>query len=77
MVEKGERSADSEGVEPESDLGELDRHRVLVDAVDDALQDHAPNEPPVIELRLVDTPAGRRRLGEDARADRLDARSQR
>ena len=50
MVEEGERRADGEGVQPQGDLGQLDRHRVLVDAVDHALEDHAPDQATVVEL---------------------------
>ena len=77
MIEEGERRAGGEGVQPERDLGQLDRHRVLVDAVHDALQDHAPDEVPVVELRLVELPAACRRQLQNALADRRDTLDQR
>ena len=39
MVEEVERRAQREGVEPQADLGQLDGHRVEIDAVDAALED--------------------------------------
>ncbi|MGI8705432.1 MAG: hypothetical protein ACR2JJ_06520 [Sphingomicrobium sp.] len=39
VVEEGQRSADGKGVEPERKLRQLDRHRVLVNAVNDAFED--------------------------------------
>ena len=50
MVQKGERGADGEGVQPECHLRQLDRERVLVDPVNDALEDHAANDVTVVEL---------------------------
>ena len=44
VVEKAERRAHGEGVQPERDLGEFHRHRVLVDAVDAALEHHAADD---------------------------------
>ena len=65
VVEEGERRADREGVQPERDLGELHRHRVLVHAVDAALEHHAAHDMAVVEPRRIDRPALRRRIGED------------
>ena len=39
VIEERQRRADGEGVQPQAELGEFDRHRVLVDAVDDPLED--------------------------------------
>ena len=38
VVEEIERCAQGEGVEPQTDLGQLHRHRVDVDSVDAALE---------------------------------------
>src|SRR3546814_1995930 len=54
---KGERRADRAGVQPQRQLGQLDRHAVLVDAVDDALEDNAPDNVAVVELRFGDRPS--------------------
>ena len=42
MVEEGQGRADGEAVEPEGYLRQLDGQRILVDAVDTALEDHPP-----------------------------------
>ena len=76
MVEEGERRAGGEGVQPERDLGQLDRHRVLVDAVHDALEDHAADEVPVVELRLVELPASLLGQAQNALANCGDALDQ-
>ncbi|NDP41739.1 MAG: hypothetical protein GZ089_03305 [Aromatoleum sp.] len=44
-------------MKPQGNLGELDRHGILVDAVDNTLQDHAAHDVPVVELGGVDGPA--------------------
>ena len=61
MVDEGERSANGEGVQPQRHLGEFDRHRVLVHAIDAAFEDHAADDVSVVELFLIDGPV--RRLG--------------
>jgi hypothetical protein len=76
VVQKGERSANREGVQPKRQLGELDRHRVLVDAENHALEDHAPDDLPVVELLRVDGPALARRLPFDPLSDGGDAGTQ-
>jgi hypothetical protein len=73
MVEEGKRRAGGEGVQPERHLCQLDRHRVLVDAVHDALQDHSADEVLVVELCLVEPPAALLRQAQDALADGGDA----
>ena len=73
VVEKGERRADGEAVQPQRDLGQLDRERVLVDAVDTALEHHAADDRLVAELGCVDHPVGRAGPFQDLAADRLDA----
>ena len=70
MIEERERRAGGEGVQPECDLGQLDRHRVLVHAVHDALQDHPAHEVLVVQLRLVDLPMACSARVENTLADR-------
>ncbi len=69
VVEEGQRRAGREGVQPQRELGQLDRHRVLVGAVDDPLQDHPPHNVPVIELGLVDGPLSGARVLQDSGAN--------
>ena len=76
MIEERERRAGGEGVQPERDLGQLDRHRVLVHAVHDALQDHAADKMLVVQLCLVDSPTTAGSEPENAIADRGDALDQ-
>src|SRR3546814_9551416 len=59
-------------MQPYRQLGQLHRHRVLVDAVDDALEDHAPDQVAVVEQGRVDAPARVLGAGEDAFAQVLD-----
>ena len=73
VVEEGERRADGEGMQPERDLGELHRHRVLVHAVDAALEHHAPHDVAVVEAFGSDGPAVRLGVGADGGAGGLDA----
>ena len=73
VVEEGERRADGEAVQPQRDLGQLDRERVLVDAVDAALEHHAADDGLVGELGFVDDPIGGLGAVEDLAADRFDA----
>ena len=69
VVEKGKRRAHGEGMQPQSDLGELDRHRILVHAVNHALQDHTTHHMAVVELGWTDCPTLRLRRRKDALAD--------
>ena len=73
VVEEGERRADGEAVQPQRDLGQLDRERVLVDAVDTALEHHAADDRLVAELAFVDDPVGGAGPFQDLAPDRLDA----
>ena len=73
VIQEGERRADGEGVQPERDLGELHRHRVLVHAEDAALEHHAPHDVAVVEAFGRDAPAVRLGVGADGVADGLDA----
>jgi hypothetical protein len=56
MVQERKRRTNGEGMEPKRDFGEFDRHGILVDAVDDALEHHAPYDVAIVELRLDDGP---------------------
>ena len=77
MIEERQRRTGGERVQPQRDLGEFDRHRVLVDAVDAALEHHAFDEILIGKLRLADRPVVFPRLGADALADVGQARQQR
>ena len=77
VIQEAERRADREGVQPERDLGQLDRHGVLVDAVDAALEDHAPDDVAVVEPVPVDGPVALLRVRQDPVADGLDAADER
>ena len=69
VVEEGEGRANGEAVQPEGDFGKLDGERVLVDAVDAALEDHAADDGLVGELGFVDDPVRKR-----GRASRMSSR---
>ena len=56
VIEEGKRRAYREGVKPESNFCQLDRHKVLVDAINNPLQDHAAHDMPIVELRPLDVP---------------------
>ena len=49
VIEEAERRAGREGVQPQRDLGQLDRHRVAVHAVDASFEHDTPDEAPVVE----------------------------
>jgi hypothetical protein len=57
-------------VKPERNLGELDRHGILVDAKDAAFQDETLDEVLVDELVVADGPAMLLRVGADSFTDR-------
>src|SRR5487761_1652950 len=77
-VEKeGKRRADGESVQPQRNLRELDRHRILVDAVNASLEDHAAHKVAIVEMAFLDLPVVGARLSADALADRADPRDQR
>ena len=52
-VEEGERLAGFDGLQPEAELAEFDRHRVHVDAVEATAHDIAKGRPNVSGARLV------------------------
>ena len=77
MVQEAERRAHREGVQPQRDLGQLHRHRVLVHAVDAALEHHATNDVPVVKLVRVHCPAAPLGIGQNSVPDRVDSLGQR
>ena len=77
VVEEIQRSADREGVQPQGDLGQLDRHRIPVDAVDAPLERHPPDDAPVVQLRRIEGPAVFPDIGQQRLADAVDAPGQR
>ena len=72
MIQKAQRSTDGEGVEPQRDLGQLHRHRVLVHPVDAPLEHHAADDVAVVELARIEGPAPVLRVVHDRVADPLD-----
>ena len=64
-------------VAAERHLGQLDRHRVLVDAVDHPLEDDAADDVAVVEVLLVEPPVVGLGVVEDLGADRVDAAGER
>ena len=72
MVQKAKRSADREGMEPQRDLGQFHRHRVLVHPVDAPLEHHAADDVPVVELGGIECPAPVLRIVHDRVADPVD-----
>jgi hypothetical protein len=77
MVQEAQRCADSEGVKPQGDLGQLDRHQILVDAIDAALQDHATDDMSVVELGWIDGPPTLLGVPENGVADGFDPAAKR
>ena len=73
VVQKRQRRADGEGVQPQRGLGQLDRHGVLVDAEHAFLQDHAAHDVAVVELGVGHGPAVARGLRLDFAPDGGDA----
>ena len=73
VVEKTQGRTHREGVQPQRGLGQLDGHRVLIDAEDRLLQDHAAHDMAVVELRIGDGPAMLARGAADRAADIGDA----
>ena len=73
VVQEGEWGAHGEAVQPEGDLGEFDGERVLVDAVDAALEHEAADDGLVGQLGLVHYPAGLGGALQDGVADGGDA----
>ena len=69
--------AHGEGVQPQRDLGELHGHRILVHAVDAALQHHAADDVAVVELPRVHGPAVGRGVVQNRPANVGDAARQR
>ena len=73
VIEKAERSAGREGVQPQRHLGQLHRHRIAVHAVDAALEHHAPHDAPVVEAVGVHRPAALRGVPQDGATHLVDA----
>ena len=57
MVQETQGRPHGEGVQPQGHLGQLHRHRVLIDAIDAALEHHAAHDLPVVQMGGVDAPA--------------------
>ena len=77
VIQEAERRADREGAQPQRDLGQLHRHGVLVDAVDAALEDHAPDDVAVDEPVPVNGPSALLGVRHNPVADGLDAAHER
>ena len=61
VIQKGQRRADGEAVQPQRHLRQFHGQGVLVHSVDAALEHHPPDDGLIGELRLVHHPV--RRLG--------------
>ena len=72
VIQKRQRRADGERVQPQRELRQLHRHRILVHPMHDALQDHAAHEMAVVEQSRVDRPLAGLRLIQDAFAQAHD-----
>src|SRR5665647_524862 len=77
VIEKAEGGTYGECVQPQSHLGQLNGHRILVNAVDAAFEHHSPNDVAVVELIFVYSPAPSFSVAQDRVADSLDAFSER
>ena len=77
MIQKAEWRTDGKGVEPQRDLGQFHRHRVLVHAVDAPLEHHAANDVAVVELDRIEYPAPVLGVVHDRVADSVDPLRQR
>ena len=62
MIQKRQRRADGEAVQPERQFRQFHGHRVQVDAIDRAFQHNAAHEVPVVQLVLPHWPAVLSRL---------------
>lgn len=69
MIEERQRRANRKGVQPERNLGEFDRHRVLIDPVHASLQDETLDEVLVGQLLVRHGPAMRVGFSPDFRPD--------
>ena len=77
VIEKAQRRADGEGVQPQRGFGQLHGHRVFIDAEDAFLQHHAAHDVAVVELGVGDGPAPVFGGGLDAAANVRNARQHR
>ena len=72
VIEESERRSDGEGVQPQRHLGQLHRHRVLVNAIHAPLEHHAPDHVTVVELLRMDGPALPAGVAKDRVANGVD-----
>src|SRR3954471_6018941 len=77
MIEKRQRCANREGMQPQRYLGEFDGHRVFVNAINAALEDHAADNVAVVELIEIQRPLLVGGILENDISDILDAIAQR
>ena len=77
MVQKAQRCADGEGVQPQGGFGQFNGHGVFVHAEDALLQNHAAHDVPVIELGIGHGPAPVFGGGFDAATNVRNARQHR
>ena len=75
MIEKGQRRAGRKCVQPQRHLGEFDGHRILVDAVDAALEHKPLDQVLVAELVVADDPSVLFGFGADFRPNVGEARA--
>ena len=77
VVQKGQRRAHREAVQPQRHLGQFHGQAVLVHPIDAALEHHAANDGLIRQLGFVDDPVGRRGALQDVVPDAFDALHQR
>ncbi len=72
MIQKTQGRAYRKGVQPQCNLRQFHGHRVLVHAVDAALEYHAPDNVTVVKLFCIDSPATFFGIAHDRIADDVD-----
>ena len=77
MIQKRERRANGERMQPERQLRQLYRHRVEIDAVDYPLEHNAPHEVAIVQMLVAHLPAVLFGFFLDVSADALDRIAQR
>lgn len=72
MIEKAQRCPNGECMKPQRDFCEFNSHKILVDAVHTALQDHSSYDMTIVELFRVYSPATPFGVGYDGVSNRFD-----
>ena len=77
MIQKTQRRARGERVQPQRHLRQFHRHRILIHPINAPLEHHAPHNVPVVELRRVYGPFALLGIGQNRLANRINALRQR